>query len=253
MAETKTETTQKAGADEVTKRTVIEERQPRVAEKVKTFRLKLGAKHFANGSFQTGGEVELTEDQARAFRDKIEAVDDSDFTERDQTAQKRMAAGGKSDAAAKNRDERLDQPDDEENATQGPAVPQAPVVVGPGAGPRDPSSAPADPSVLDPARQGQQSREMRAFIDSGQMPAPEPVEKTVEVARDIAKESGVGLRSDGPTLDEWKASGKKESDYPPAGYADRRGGNVASESRSSVKGGGAGSGTITKGSSDKLK
>jgi hypothetical protein len=224
MAETRNETMERDKDGTMVRRTVVEERIPGASvPKVKRFRLKAGTRHFHEGTMLTNGEVDLTEDQARAFRDKFEPVDDSEFEEQSKSAQKRNTSSKESDAVKENRERMLEEGEGGEEPTQGTAVPQAPIVVNPMSGPRDPNSAPVDPSSIDPARQGQQSREMRQFIDSGQLPAPAPVEETVSKAREISQSSGAGLRTDGPSLDEWTKSGKKAADYPPPGYADKRG------------------------------
>src|SRR4051794_30361754 len=49
---------------------------------VKEFKLRQGARHTQDGqAVQVGDTVQLTKAQATAFRDKFEAVDDSDFEE----------------------------------------------------------------------------------------------------------------------------------------------------------------------------
>lgn len=130
--------------------------------KFKEFKLRQGVEHTHDGlPVKAGDVVMLTEDQARAFRDKFVPTGDDDFQEMKEAPK----FEGKSDPKARGREK--EEKGATEEAPQGQPVSQPPVHV-----PRPAPEGPVDPHVLDPARQGQQSREQRDIIDTGGAPVP---------------------------------------------------------------------------------
>lgn len=140
----------------------------------KLFRLKAGYSHHVGDAvvglkrLNSGGgpdapTVRLTEAQARAFADKFEAVDNSDFEVYHESAddQRKNAA----------RSQNADLAKDTEGGPQGkpPVAPPEPVH---GATGKAGSALPADITTLDPARQGQPTEEQARVIRSGGAPAP---------------------------------------------------------------------------------
>lgn len=129
---------------------------------LKKFKLRDGVsgKHFQDGEqVQAGDEVELTPAQANAMRDKFEAVDDGDFQEVKDEDRKPYKPSAK-------KKEKENGPSKEE-APQGAPVAQPPVPVR-----GEEGSELLDPTALDPAKQGQRSREQQNIIDSGNAPLP---------------------------------------------------------------------------------
>jgi len=144
--------------------------------KVKEFRLKEGAEHHHDGqAVAPRDKVLLTESQARSFRDKFDPIDESEFKEVDEVEPYRRSEPEKTD---------LEKQKPSEEAPQGQAVPQPPIHVG---GPAN--EGPADPTVLDPSRQGQQSREQRELIDSGRIPPAATMLQTEEQKKKMVGES----------------------------------------------------------------
>jgi len=131
---------------------------------VKEYKLRDGSKHIQNGvSVVPGDSVWLTQTQATAFRDKFIAVDTSGEFEEKEDDDEDLVYKPSSGPDA----EKPDYAADDKDAPQGqPVVAPAITVPGPTSGPQ----GPVDASVLDPARQGQQSREQRKIIDSGKAP-----------------------------------------------------------------------------------
>ena len=133
---------------------------------VKEFKLREGAKHTHDGqAVQPGDTVSLTKAQAHAFRDKFEPVSNDDFKEVDDD--KVPVYKPKAEAKSKEKGKEEEKGATKE-APQGQPVPQPPIHV---PGPGNPEG-PTDPHTLDPTRQGQQSREQREIIDSGNAPTP---------------------------------------------------------------------------------
>lgn len=128
--------------------------------KFKEFKLRADASHTHDGQEVTPGDVVmLTEDQARAFRDKFVPTGDGDFEEQKEAPK---YEGKSANAKSRGKDEEKGATKD---APQGQPVKQPPVHVN-----RPVPEGPVDPHALDPARQGQQSREQRDIIDSGRAP-----------------------------------------------------------------------------------
>lgn len=174
--ETRSSTTVRKDDNDVVRRTVTEERVTAARVPTKAFRLKAGARHFHDGvAVQAGDVVHLTQDQARAFRDKFEPADDSDFKVEDQPRTYTPNADNRGEQQQKLVDgvqEGQNAKGVDKTAETGLPVPQPPVVV--------PDRAPAvqqphDVTALDPAKQGQQSREQRQLIDSGMAPPPKSI------------------------------------------------------------------------------
>lgn len=142
--------------------------------KFKEFKLRQGVEHTHDGlAVQAGDVVMLTEDQARAFRDKFVPTGDGDFEEMEEAPK----FEGKSDPKARGREK--EEKGATEEAPQGQPVSQPPVHVQ-----RPAPEGPVDPHALDPARQGQQSREQRDIIDTGGAPVPAVFAKEKEPAKE---------------------------------------------------------------------
>jgi hypothetical protein len=168
--------TEKVGEGGVVRRTTIEEFSAGgKPQPVKAYKLRQGARHTQDGqAVKSGDEVMLTKSQAQAFRDKFEAVDDSEFEEPKEIPRYKASSEDQKDKSEPDTDDERD--DAEKEAAQGDPVPQPPAVVRPiAAGTRDPNLPPVDPTALDPAKQGQPSREQRRTIDSGNAPMPKSV------------------------------------------------------------------------------
>lgn len=133
---------------------------PRTQEPTKEFRLKTGFRHWVDGVRIDGGPnvtVRLNRAQAVAFKDKFEPVDEKAAFEVASESRPRSASQGTDvHNLAK----------DTEGGPQG-----KPVVAPPETSPRRRATdVPLDPTTLEPARQGQQTREQRAIVDSGNAP-----------------------------------------------------------------------------------
>jgi hypothetical protein len=125
---------------------------------LKKYKLKEGKAHTQDGvPLQAGDTVMLTQTQAVAFRDKFDPVDNSEFQEQEYEPFTK---------SSQSEDKRA-LPSDK--APQGQPVQTPPVHVPPKGGA---ATGPADPSTLDPAKQGQQTTEQRAIIDAGKAPLP---------------------------------------------------------------------------------
>lgn len=175
---TKSETTTRDGG--VSRTVTITERPAAPPAPTKSFKLRQGARHTHSGiAVRPGDVVELTESQAKAFRDKFDAVDDSEFKVPDQPfvydpskqESDRRTSGKKAEFFVTE-----GQAVKSEDAPQGMPTPTPPVPVRVAGVPVGPS--PADPRAIDPDRQGQHSRETRAVIDAAGGPAATAVIET---------------------------------------------------------------------------
>jgi hypothetical protein len=202
--------------------TIIEEGSAGPPEPTKPYKLREGMRHNHQGrAMQAGESVELTEAQARAWRDKFEPEDDSEFEVKTSEDQQARRAGTSPQGMKKTADDLKQGLEDAEagegrdeqetEAKQGLPVPQPPQAVRPRALGRDPNSPPADPSALDPAKQGQQSNEQRQLIDRNLTPPPaavpsapaaattgeagaDPTRRTASATGSAAGTSGTGRR-----------------------------------------------------------
>lgn len=165
---------QGANQPQAGERVIVREVEVRPAtppQPTKEFRLRRGASHHVgdavNGLTRLTGidgpnspRVRLTRDQARAFADKFEAVDDSDFeVVKSEDAQRREAPKNVDPAA------------ETEGGPQGKPLVGPPEVVR-GATVSGAPAMPADPTTLDPARQGQPTSEQERVFRAGQASTP---------------------------------------------------------------------------------
>jgi len=139
------------------RKTTVEEVSAAGPEPTKSYRLRPGVgRHHqlgANGQssvITAGTVVRLTRAQAHNFKDKFESVDDSDFGV--QSGEELRKAAAEPPVSA--------------------GVPVVPVNSKSVDG-RGPDAPPADVTTLDPARQGQQTREQEAAKLSGAGPVPD--------------------------------------------------------------------------------
>jgi hypothetical protein len=193
--ETKTEVTREGGFE----RRV--EMISRIADPMptKAFRLKAGARHMHDGQFVRAGDlVYLTKSQAQAFRDKFEPVDGSGFeVQSNDTTYRRSNDAGISEEQKQTEENvaalRKAVQEGEgvtTNFNTGLPVPQPPVVVPQ----REPAvQRPLDVHATDPDRQGQQSREQRDIIDSGNSPLPTSVQEPTEDSKRTSQPAQGGL------------------------------------------------------------
>lgn len=183
MAETQQTTTQKTEGGQVVKETITREYAALGSlEPTKAYKVKAGARLHTHGQLVNDGDtIQLTRSQASAFRDKIEAVDDGDFKVQD--AKPYQASAKKTDGS----EQKISEKGREQDAKphQGAPLPQPPVLVVPRSGAHDPNGPPLDPTVLDPARQGQQSREQRDMIDDGRAPLAKQVTEKPKSAEEL--------------------------------------------------------------------
>jgi hypothetical protein len=129
---------------------------------VKAFKLREGAAHTHDGQAVLPGDtVHLTKTQARAFRDKFEPVDDGDFNEVKEVPVYEPKGDKKQDKKGA-----VSASKDTKDAPQGQPVVTPVIPLRPAA----PAAGPTDVHAIDPANQGQQSREVRAIIDAGDAP-----------------------------------------------------------------------------------
>jgi|GEM_PF-3887091 len=161
--------------------------------RVKEFKLRDDAVHYHDGEqVQPGDTVHLTEAQSRAWQDKFVPVGDGDFEEMDEVPKYDPKKSSKS-KGAKSKDEGNDKGPTKE-APQGQPV-AAPAIHVEGTGG---FSGPVDPHVMDPARQGQQSREQRQIIDSGKAPVPAVFSgKQAETGKPAPAQAASGARPSG--------------------------------------------------------
>lgn len=159
--------------------------------KVKEFRLRPGFSHYHNGeAVGEGDTVFLQQAQAHAFRDRFEPVGDGDFEEKEEDDVRYDPSKSKS-AKSKEKGAKDEKTGPTKEAPQGQPPPQPAIHAEQGTG----SVGPADYNALDPAKQGQQSREQRAIIDAGK--APVAAVNLGEAERKKALEEQSGKESKG--------------------------------------------------------
>jgi hypothetical protein len=159
--------------------------------KVKEFKLRQGFSHSQDGhSVKEGDSVYLTETQARAFRDRFMVVDDGDFKQMD--AEEAKYDPDKGESAQPKSKGAKEETGPTKDAPQGQPPPQPPIHV---EMPR--IEGPADINTLDPAKQGQQSREQREIIDSGEAPLAAIYRNEEERKKALAGNETEGKKSTG--------------------------------------------------------
>jgi hypothetical protein len=190
--------------------TTVKDNTPR-----KAYRLREGRRHFQDGfAVVPGDEVQLTQDQARAFGDKFEPVDDSDFKTGEYTSYRPGEKKSKSKSG--------DEPEEPEEGPQGGAPPQPPQKIGVGpvfGGITDPLK---DPTAVRPDRQGQQSNEQRRLIDSGGAPPPKamdvpPLDEQRAEAAGRTVPGGAGKSTETGKAAPSGAATKRETESGPGG------------------------------------
>jgi hypothetical protein len=174
---------------ERTEVTITRDNTPR-----KAFRLKQGRRHYQDGQLVAAGDVvQLTRDQARAFADKFDQLDESDFV------------AGEYRAYSPEDQRKARSSHQAENAPQGQAPQAAPVAVG--GGPL--GEALKDVTAIDPARQGQPTTELRRVIDSGGAPpAVVPEIPSLDEQRKSAAGVTEGTKTTGATATEPATTGR---------------------------------------------
>src|SRR5262245_12630008 len=161
---------------------------------LKQFILKPDSKKsfdLGGGTVNPGGKVWLTQSQAKAFRDRFDPVDGSDFVEKDDFPPVENLPGAESQV-----------PPVTHVLEDTKVVP------------------PADPSTLDPNRQGQRDNDQRDHVDAGgSLDSPKGAEGAAEQSETAAKSQAAGqARSTGmPGAPEYKDTGKESKAEAPKG------------------------------------